>query len=423
MRAKDQDVTDTLENVRLATENLNELTESVKERPWSLIRIRQPKDRKVPNDEDPMTTRIGGASACAVTLLMAGCGGKILYPHYYALDIPPAPGPAVSDARLPATLAVRRFETPPYLRQGRIVYRKAPAEIGFYDYHRWAADPAETVTAAVIDSLRSSRLFSFVKPYDGQGQQDYLMSGRLERLEEIDYGSSVRVEAKLSAELVDLRTGATVWTGDADETLGVETRNVNSVVVEMSQAIQENIARLVASLNQQLPAKSRGDEMSVENSTRPLPDGELSSGVPRLDITGSRGAARSVWPQRSRPAQTPFRGSRIPPPFPESAGAHLLIAALLSAFLGDATDAGIIAVIVLLSTALDFTQTHSRSERSSNCGNRWRPPPPCCATGSGRKSGEATLCPGMSYGCRPETWSRRMRAFWNRATSIFYKRH
>jgi len=48
IRAKDQDITYTLENVRSATDNLNELTESVKERPWSLIRIKQPKDRKVP---------------------------------------------------------------------------------------------------------------------------------------------------------------------------------------------------------------------------------------------------------------------------------------------------------------------------------------------------------------------------------------
>jgi len=48
MRAKDQDLTYTLENVRMITDNLNELTESLKERPWSLIRIRQPEDRKVP---------------------------------------------------------------------------------------------------------------------------------------------------------------------------------------------------------------------------------------------------------------------------------------------------------------------------------------------------------------------------------------
>jgi phospholipid/cholesterol/gamma-HCH transport system substrate-binding protein len=48
MRAKDQDLTYTLENLRTITDNLNELTESVKERPWSLVRITQPKDRKVP---------------------------------------------------------------------------------------------------------------------------------------------------------------------------------------------------------------------------------------------------------------------------------------------------------------------------------------------------------------------------------------
>jgi phospholipid/cholesterol/gamma-HCH transport system substrate-binding protein len=48
IRAKDPNITDTMENLRMATENLNDLTESVKERPWSLVRIKQPKDRKVP---------------------------------------------------------------------------------------------------------------------------------------------------------------------------------------------------------------------------------------------------------------------------------------------------------------------------------------------------------------------------------------
>jgi uncharacterized lipoprotein YmbA len=195
------------------------------------------------------------ASACMLALMMASCAGRILYPHYYALEIPPAPKPAVSDAHLAATVAVRRFEAPQYLRRGRIVYRETPQEIGFYDYHRWAADPAATVTTAVIDSLQSSRLFSFVKPYDGQGHQDYLMSGRLDRLDEIDYGAGVRVETRLSAELVNLQSGATVWTGDATENLTVETRNVDSVVMEMSQAVHKSIDRLASSLDQQLLAK------------------------------------------------------------------------------------------------------------------------------------------------------------------------
>jgi len=48
LRAKDQGMNDALENLRITTDNLRDLTESVKERPWSLMRIRQPKDRKVP---------------------------------------------------------------------------------------------------------------------------------------------------------------------------------------------------------------------------------------------------------------------------------------------------------------------------------------------------------------------------------------
>ncbi len=48
VRANDQNIAYALENVRTATENLSDLTQSVKERPWSLIRIKQPQDRAVP---------------------------------------------------------------------------------------------------------------------------------------------------------------------------------------------------------------------------------------------------------------------------------------------------------------------------------------------------------------------------------------
>ena len=48
VRANGYKIDDTLENLRTATENLGELTESVKQRPWSLIRIKQPEDRQVP---------------------------------------------------------------------------------------------------------------------------------------------------------------------------------------------------------------------------------------------------------------------------------------------------------------------------------------------------------------------------------------
>jgi len=48
VRANDYKIDDTIENLRTATQNLDELTDSVKQRPWSLIRVKQPEDRKVP---------------------------------------------------------------------------------------------------------------------------------------------------------------------------------------------------------------------------------------------------------------------------------------------------------------------------------------------------------------------------------------
>jgi phospholipid/cholesterol/gamma-HCH transport system substrate-binding protein len=48
VRVNDDNLRETLENVRVATENMDQLSDQVKQRPWSLVRIRQPKDRKVP---------------------------------------------------------------------------------------------------------------------------------------------------------------------------------------------------------------------------------------------------------------------------------------------------------------------------------------------------------------------------------------
>jgi virulence factor Mce-like protein len=48
VRANDDKVDDTMENLRTATENLDQLTDSLKQRPFSLIRIKQPKEHEVP---------------------------------------------------------------------------------------------------------------------------------------------------------------------------------------------------------------------------------------------------------------------------------------------------------------------------------------------------------------------------------------
>lgn len=51
VRANDDKFDDTVENLRTATDNLDQLTDSLKQRPFSLIRIKQPKEREVPQQK------------------------------------------------------------------------------------------------------------------------------------------------------------------------------------------------------------------------------------------------------------------------------------------------------------------------------------------------------------------------------------
>ena len=190
-------------------------------------------------------------TAGLAVLLLAGCA-EIQYPKYYALNIVPPPQPAADAVRFPVTLTVRRFDTADYIRQGRIVFRESPVEVGFYDYHRWAVDPGTTITRAMTEALRASRLFSLVVPDDGRERLAYVLSGRVERLDEVDYGGGVRVEARILAELVNRNTGETLWTGDASEISNIETPTVGSVVTAMSHAVGISIDRLVASMERQL---------------------------------------------------------------------------------------------------------------------------------------------------------------------------
>jgi ABC-type uncharacterized transport system auxiliary subunit len=186
-------------------------------------------------------------SVLAVALCLTGCMGKVKYPNYYTLNLPTAPDPPVQEATH-MSLAVREFRAPGYLRQGAIVYRESPEQVGFYNYHRWAADPREFLTNAVADRLRASGNFTVVKKYDGHPDVDYILSGRLEKLEEIDYQGGVHVVVAISAEVTNLHTGTTVWTNAASETGNVVQRNVPAVVAEMNRTMNRAIEKLFSTL-------------------------------------------------------------------------------------------------------------------------------------------------------------------------------
>jgi ABC-type uncharacterized transport system auxiliary subunit len=193
--------------------------------------------------------------ALSTLAVLAGCAGKVGRTNYYTLNLPAPPDPpAPEDAH--TSVAIREFRAPAYLKQGAIVYKPSPEQIGFYAYHRWAIDPCQFVTDSIIARLGAAGTFSHVKHYDGQPGADYLVSGRLEKLEEVDYEGGVRVEVAVSAQMTKLDTGTIVWSKAVSEVGVVNQHDVPAVVSEMSHTMELAIEKLLTPVPGTLQAVS-----------------------------------------------------------------------------------------------------------------------------------------------------------------------
>src|ERR1700691_3479469 len=194
--------------------------------------------------------------AVSTLAVLTGCAGKVGRTKYSPLTLPAPPDPpAAGNAH--SSVAIREFRAPAYLKQGTIVYKPSPEQIGFYAYHRWAIDPCQFVTDSIIARLGATGTFSRVKHYDGQPDADYLLSGRLEKLEEIDYEGGVRVEVAVSAQMTRVDTGTIVWSKAVSEVGEVNQHDVPAVVSEMSHTMERAIAKLLTPVPGTLTAVSK----------------------------------------------------------------------------------------------------------------------------------------------------------------------
>jgi ABC-type uncharacterized transport system auxiliary subunit len=187
---------------------------------------------------------------------LTGCAGKIRYPNYYVLNLPtPVP---VADQRkpLPGSVAVREFRAPAFLRAGPIVYRESAERLDFYNYHRWVVDPRSAVTNAIIQDIQARRVFQSAHLFDGRGSSEYLLTGTLDHLEEVDKAREVFVEVVVSAQLTNVRTGDVLWSNTSSQTTKLEDRAVPGLVAAMSQTAESVVGHLVSSMQNRLATAS-----------------------------------------------------------------------------------------------------------------------------------------------------------------------
>jgi ABC-type uncharacterized transport system auxiliary subunit len=191
-------------------------------------------------------------------LALAACG-PVRYPATYVLNLPPpAPQSAHANGAL-SPLEIREFACPSYLCEDRIVYRPSAEEVGFYEYHRWASNPSQAITQYVEDGLRGESLFKSVGMRERGSEAAYVLSGNIERFEEVDQGREVSAVCTISAQLLDKRTRSVVWSRTASETVQVEKRDMRGVVSSLSSAARAAADRLLKSMAEELSAARASD--------------------------------------------------------------------------------------------------------------------------------------------------------------------
>jgi ABC-type uncharacterized transport system auxiliary subunit len=199
-------------------------------------------------------------------LVLAGCG-SVRYPTSHVLSFPPPVPQTTPSTGALGPVAIREFRCPEYLCEGRIVYRASPEEVGFYEYHRWAMNPRQAVTQYVEDVLRAQSLFKSVASHEQGSEAAYVLSGNIERLEEVDQGRDVSTVCTISAQLLDTRTRSIVWSQTASETIRVEKRDMTGVVSSLSAAVRTAADRLLKSMTEELQATMASTRRNASPST------------------------------------------------------------------------------------------------------------------------------------------------------------
>jgi len=167
---------------------------------------------------------------------------------YYQLEIP-SPMTATPRTGLSVALQVGNIDSPPIIRDGRILYQVGTHEVGAYEYHRWVETPDRVVQDSLVRLLRSSGKFQSVDTPLNSVRPDYIIQGKIYEFAEVDK-PQIFARVSLEIELHDAKTGRTVWSRIYTNEESVEGKAVPDVVHSLDQNLGHGLSEIVAGIDQ-----------------------------------------------------------------------------------------------------------------------------------------------------------------------------
>jgi ABC-type uncharacterized transport system auxiliary subunit len=195
--------------------------------------------------------RLSETIALALLLLAAGMSfgcGAARPSTYYQLTVPttvPQPG---ESAPYHISLVVAPLMTTQLYRQDRIVYNTGAQAMGLYEYHRWAAPPAQMMVGVLVRMLRASGLYETVSVLRSNLSGDFMLRGNLYDFKEIS-NPALSTRVTFDLDLRDMKSGSTVWTHFYTHDEPVNGKDVASVVASLDHNFQMGVTESTNSLN------------------------------------------------------------------------------------------------------------------------------------------------------------------------------
>ena len=169
---------------------------------------------------------------------------------YYRIEIPaPATAAAAVDQVYGVTIRVGNIDSPPLMRDGRILYRVGAHEMGAYEYHRWVETPDRMVQNSLVRLLRSSGKYQSVDTPRSNVRADYIVQGRIYEFAEIDK-PEIYSRVSMEIELHDARSNRTVWSRLYTDEKLAGGKEIPDVVESLDQNLRRGLSEFVAGLDQ-----------------------------------------------------------------------------------------------------------------------------------------------------------------------------
>ena len=147
-------------------------------------------------------------------------------------------GEKVLGRKIAGTLRVKTFAVDKVYRRHNIVYRKSLNEMFYYNTKFWASKPADMITDVVANHVIEAELFSDII-LELTRRPDYILTGRVLALDEVDSGEKWFARVAIIFELKDYKTDRTLVSYSFERRKEVKNKDVVYVVRAIGEILEE----------------------------------------------------------------------------------------------------------------------------------------------------------------------------------------